>query len=480
MQASASTALASTTVKPKTQPLWTRVCLLLSDLSAVVVAALVSILIRAAFDGFLDPNNYTLLLPALGLFVLAFALVGLYRFEGLHPVEELRLFTVSATLVYLLLGAGSFLFKNADVYSRGIFIGAWSLSLFLLPLSRALWRAVCARSDWWGASVVILGAGRTGQLVLEALAKRPGLGLKLFAFLDDNAARWGALNGVPVLGKLEQARDVARLGVRHAMIAMPGASRAKLLEVIEQSGSAFPSLIIIPDLIGVASLWAGTRDLGGVLGLEVRQNLLVPASRRLKRSLDLVLLILLAPLILPLSLLIALLIGLDSKGGVIYGSSRVGLNGRVFKVWKFRTMFTDADAHLQRILEQNEALRLEWQTFQKLKRDPRVTRFGRWLRRSSLDELPQLWNVLMGEMSIVGPRPILDNDQRELFGEGFNLYTQVRPGLTGFWQVSGRNALSFAERVRLDSYYVRNWSLWLDLYILACTPVAVLRTTETA
>jgi Undecaprenyl-phosphate galactose phosphotransferase WbaP len=470
--------LATPQVKPLTQPFWTRACLLVSDLSGLGAAAFLAIAIRAAFDGFLDINNYTLLLPALALFIVAFALVGLYRFEGLHPVEELRLFTVTTTLVYLLLGAGSFLFKNADVYSRGIFVGAWLLSLLLLPLSRAAWRAMFARSAWWGASVVIFGAGQTGRLVVEALRKRPGLGLKPFAFLDDDPSKPDVLFEVPVLGNLDRAHDLARLGLRHAMIAMPGATRARLLEVIENHGGQFPSLLIIPDLIGVASLWAGTRDLGGVLGLEVRQNLLLPGSKRLKRSLDLLLLLLLAPLILPVCALIALLIALDSKGAVIYRSPRVGLGGRVFNALKFRTMHTDADAHLQRILEQDSALRQEWQTFQKLKRDPRVTRVGRWLRRSSLDELPQLWNVLIGEMSVVGPRPILDNDQRALFGKEFNLYTKVLPGMTGLWQVSGRNALSFAERVRLDSYYARNWSPWLDIYILSCTPFAVIKTGE--
>jgi Undecaprenyl-phosphate galactose phosphotransferase WbaP len=177
---------------------------------------------------------------------------------------------------------------------------------------------------------------------------------------------------------------------------------------------------------------------------------------------------------LPMAVVIALVIRLDSPGCVLYGHKRIGWQGREIKIWKFRTMVNDAEAVLADILAKDPAARQEWETTRKIKADPRVTRAGRLLRQTSLDELPQLWNVLKGEMSLVGPRPIVAEEIRH-YCEGFQLYSQVRPGLTGLWQASGRNNLDYAYRVRLDEYYIRNWSIWLDIYILLRTVWALFR-----
>jgi lipopolysaccharide/colanic/teichoic acid biosynthesis glycosyltransferase len=175
----------------------------------------------------------------------------------------------------------------------------------------------------------------------------------------------------------------------------------------------------------------------------------------------------------PLFLAIALLIELETPGQVLFRQARIGADGRRFTLLKFRTMRAGAEERLEQLLERSPMLRKEYSARQKLARDPRLTRVGRLLRRCSLDELPQLWNVLMGDMSLVGPRPFLP-EQRGLYGPAIHFYRQVRPGLTGLWQVSGRNELSFRERVELDVDYVVHWSLWLDLVILLRTPRAVL------
>jgi Undecaprenyl-phosphate galactose phosphotransferase WbaP len=172
--------------------------------------------------------------------------------------------------------------------------------------------------------------------------------------------------------------------------------------------------------------------------------------------------------------LIALLIKASSRGPVFYKQERVGLHGRRFYAWKFRTMVLDADEVLEAYLEARPALRAEWDSQHKLKNDPRITRVGRWLRYTSLDELPQIWNVLCNEMSLVGPRPIVSAEIAK-YQHHFELYTKVLPGVTGLWQVSGRNDTTYPERVALDAFYVRNWSCWLDLYILARTVGVVLR-----
>jgi lipopolysaccharide/colanic/teichoic acid biosynthesis glycosyltransferase len=176
---------------------------------------------------------------------------------------------------------------------------------------------------------------------------------------------------------------------------------------------------------------------------------------------------------LPLGILIALAIVLDSRGGVFFSHTRVGKGGKPFRIWKFRSMIAASDEILARYLERNPTLVEEWKLSHKLKDDPRVTRVGRLLRKTSLDELPQVWNVLRGDMSMVGPRPIVSEESAK-YGPAFALYSQVRPGLTGLWQVSGRNDTNYRRRVALDCQYIRDWSLGLDAKILLKTVRVVL------
>jgi Undecaprenyl-phosphate galactose phosphotransferase WbaP len=211
-----------------------------------------------------------------------------------------------------------------------------------------------------------------------------------------------------------------------------------------------------------------------VLGLEVRQNLLMPWPRVAKRLLDLILVV---PALLAVALLVVPWVwGLGlfaSPGPLFYGQRRIGRGGRPFTCWKFRSMRRDADQALAAHLAADPAARAEWEATHKLKDDPRVTWLGAFLRRYSIDELPQFWNVLRGEMSLAGPRPIVEAEIAK-YEDAFALYRQVRPGVTGLWQVGGRNDTSYAERIALDSYYVRNWSVWIDLVILARTPLVAL------
>jgi len=226
--------------------------------------------------------------------------------------------------------------------------------------------------------------------------------------------------------------------------------------------------------------------IGGVImdsNLDLSSNtLVVPtildrslvSKTRVARILDITLILLAAPYILLAFLLLILAIKLDSKGPVFYRQTRIGRYGRKFYVYKFRTMVENADQILQTYLANSPELRAEWLATHKLKQDPRVTRIGTTLRKLSLDELPQLWNIIIGDMSLVGPRPIVDAEV-EKYGKCFDLYIQVRPGLTGLWQVSGRNDTTYEQRVELDEYYILNRSLQLDLQILLKTVFVVLR-----
>jgi len=206
---------------------------------------------------------------------------------------------------------------------------------------------------------------------------------------------------------------------------------------------------------------------------EVRRGLLSAESGRIKRLFDLLIGFVLFTLSLPIGALIALAIWIESGRPVFFAHTRIGQGGRRFRLLKFRSMVVNGDEVLQRHLEQRPELAIEWLRSHKLKDDPRVTRVGRFLRRRSLDELPQFWNVLAGDMSLVGPRPIVQEEEAK-YGQAFRLYSLVKPGLTGLWQVSGRNDTSYRHRVSLDSQYVREWTPWLDLRILLRTVRVVL------
>jgi Undecaprenyl-phosphate galactose phosphotransferase WbaP len=255
---------------------------------------------------------------------------------------------------------------------------------------------------------------------------------------------------------------------------MPGADPQRLIDLWNQLGPRFPHLVVIPGMMGFASLWVEAKDIGGLLGLEVRQSLLMAGPRLLKRLLDLMVVCLVGVLVLPFALAIMAAILIESPGNPFYGQRRMGRGGSSFMAWKFRSMRPNADALLSGYLQAHPELHAEWIADHKLRNDPRVTRVGRLLRKTSLDELPQLWNVLRGQMSMVGPRPVVAAEIAK-YGADFELYQRVRPGLTGLWQVSGRNNLTYDERVALDAYYVRNWSVWLDAFILAKTVRVVVR-----
>jgi Undecaprenyl-phosphate galactose phosphotransferase WbaP len=281
--------------------------------------------------------------------------------------------------------------------------------------------------------------------------------------------KFAEVEGVPVVGDLALAPILAhRLKIPYAVLAMPGVDGPKLLQIVERVGGKFSHLLVIPDLFGFATLGVPAKNLGGILGVEVRQQLLLPGPRLAKRVMDATLTSIGVFFVLPFLALIALLIKLDSKGPIFYSQNRLGKDGEFFKAYKFRTMHGDGESRLKAILDADPQLRAEYEIYHKLRKDPRVTRIGRVLRKFSLDEFPQLLNVIIGDMSLVGPRPYIERELTEMGGQE-KIILRAPPGMTGMWQVSDRNATSFAQRVQIDVYYVRNWSPWLDIHILAKT-----------
>jgi Undecaprenyl-phosphate galactose phosphotransferase WbaP len=451
--------------------------LALGDALALAACAALAWWVKSLADPGLDPWSYLRALPALlGGTLLIYASLGLYPAVGWGAAEELRRVSYGTSLAILAGFSLTFLAKSGDVWSRQVFLVTWALALVAVPLARALVRRQCCRMDWWGIPCAVLGAGSTGQQVVHLLRARPWLGLAPVAVLDDDPTRHGQqVGGLAISGPvLEQAATLAEARqVRHAILAMPGLPPERLGRLLDGLGDHLRHVFIAPALPGSPDVIAEAREFANTLVLEVRQNLLRPEVRVLKRALDIVAvtggLLLFGWLFAGL----ALAVKLTSPGPVFYGQKRIGRGGHEFMAWKFRSMVKDADAQLKTYLEVHPELREEWERDHKLKDDPRVTWIGRLLRRTSLDELPQLWNILRGDMSLVGPRPIVQ-DEVAKYGERFALFCKVRPGLSGLWQVSGRNDTTYAERVALDCYYVRNWSVWLDLVILARTVRVVL------
>ncbi|HEY4088025.1 MAG TPA: undecaprenyl-phosphate galactose phosphotransferase WbaP [Bryobacteraceae bacterium] len=440
----------------------THASILGADIAGFWTAFIAAVAIRHALGGQFLLADYARFSPLLLGFILVYAAMGLYPGVGLHPVRELRGIFYANSVVYLAVMAGTFLSKTSILFSRLAFTGAWALSILLVILFRNIVRAGLARKRWWGIPVVVFGGGRVGRRVVDLLGTQPSLGLKVAAVLDDDPA-------TDSLGSLALAPLMAdQYGLSYAIVAMPGVGTARLHDILRRYAHRFRHFLVIPNIADLGILWVSTRDLGGVLGLEMSQNLLHGAPRMAKRMVDIFLAVAAAVVLAPVLIGVAALVRLTSRGPAFFSQPRIGKDRRVFRAWKFRTMMRDADGLLEDYFERNPARRLEWRVNRKLRDDPRLTPVGHFLRQLSLDELPQLWNVFRGQMSLVGPRPIAA-DELVRYGEGIELYTRVLPGITGLWQVSGRNDTTYDERVRLDEYYVRNWSVWMDLWILGRT-----------
>lgn len=445
------------------------------DFGCVGLASGVAYLVWA-FPVHRQPSGlYFDLWPLLGLFAFAYWLSGLYPGFGLGGVEILRRLTLATTTVFLLLAGLDFFLKAPQVYSRLSFAIAWLLAVLILPLGRFAFSSFTRRWRWWGEPCVVLGSGALTEHTVNSLEVARTLGLKPVETLRPGAAsqEGDGTEGAPAPTD-ERLRELASSGVPVAILIDSRSHRWTPSEV-EVLQLLFRHVLWIPEAGESPVEGVRVRNLGGIVGLEYVDQLLLPHNRWLKRAIDLALGSMLAVATLPLLLVCAGLVKVTSRGPVLFAQEREGLDGSLIRVWKLRTMYMDAGKRLEKAFRRTPALREEWERRFKLKNDPRVVPgVGSFLRRFSLDELPQLWQVPVGTLSLVGPRPFPLYHVDRMDPAIRKLRRRVRPGITGLWQVKVRGNGDLDEQQSHDAYYVRNWSLWLDFYIMGRTLGAVL------
>ena len=443
-------------------------------LVALVVWEFASVLQGTWGTGSLSQATVATMAPVVAAWVGLRALLGLYPGYGLDAAEELRRQTYAVFATTALVAIFALGFQVAEL-SRLQLVSFFLGLLVLAPLAQSFVKRGLKEAGVWGKPVIVLSYKETGTNIATVLDRRWELGYSPIAVFNYRlGGTENPLAGIEHQRVLTNVVDLAReRAVDTAIFAMPHARREQLVKLVGLASVSFEHVLVIPDLTGITNSAVVARDLAGTFAVEIKYNLLNPWALRAKRAADLAATLLGGVLVLPLLGVLALLVYLETGGPVFYTDRRIGRDGTLFSCIKFCTMVPDAEALLQRMLEEDAGLREEYATYHKLRDDPRVTGVGCFLRKTSLDELPQLLNVVRGEMSLVGPRPYLPRESKEI-GLAQSEILRVPPGMTGPWQVTGRNGSSFGERVQMDVHYVRDWSVWLDLVLLARTAKVVL------
>lgn len=438
----------------------TKAALLLGDVLSLLFAGLLAAVLAERWSAAADTHwlvtqdeqRYWAWLAVMGLGI-GFFLVRFRHYSDRKPywTELGEVLRVMLMLAVLDLAVQAITRWNS---SRLWWALVWPLAALLVPLGRGLLRGLMRRWRVWQRPTVVVGTGPNAHEAVEALQSEPALGFEVVAQLDIAQAsralrRWAKVPGVQFVLAVEHGQNELREQVLR-----------QLAHWKAEDVSVIPAMRGVP-LFGTDISYFFSHE---VAMLKLRNNLRYWPARLLKRMFDLTAaLLLLLLLALPLLWLAARI--RQDGGPAIFAHRRVGQSGQMFPCYKFRTMHVDAERQLRELLARDPAAQTEWNREFKLRNDPRITPIGHFLRRTSLDELPQLFNVIRGEMSLVGPRPIVQAEL-ERYGDDVDYFLMVRPGMTGLWQVSGRNDVDYETRVYLDTWYVKNWSLWYDIAIM--------------
>ena len=450
--------------------LLSRIALISADIGLVLVNTLLAselLKFAVASDG-LRPWSPTFAAAASLAVLIPTAMLGLYDTAALSPLERFRMRVyVAAIFPWLTLAFVSII----EPINLGTLLDLGVVSTFFVPLSllgEACIRQMLISHAAWGADVVVVGSGESIPRIVDYLLAHPEVGLRPVAYcgdlIDGEATReLPYLGPVSEIGRAAHAADIA-------VVAMsPELGRLDIAHL------PFGRIVMVPNISGVPVVPLRLCTLGGAAGFDFLNPGRVRSHHHAKRMVDLLVSMALLVLAIPVVLCTAVIIWLISPGPVFYIQRRVGWHGRPIRIYKLRSMYLNAERRLETLLQTDAVARGEWNTYMKLSRDPRILPIvGNIIRRTSIDELPQLWNVLRGDMSLIGPRPF-PAYHVEKFSPAFQrLRCCVRPGLSGLWQVSARNDADLQQQEAIDTFYIRNWSLWLDFYIMFRTLPAVL------
>ena len=456
-------------IRQRLRPYLAPIIFMSADYLAVILTGLIS---TGIYSLYIDPSYIYLWLPVTFLIFLAQAKAYITMQPIIYTVRSIFYAATYGLIAYIV----ALYFFTDWMAARSFFAVFWLVLLIMLYIERLTLSLWLKHSHHLYEDVIFVGAGKTAERALHYFQDDLGYRYNIIGFLDDKPISNKITEKYSLLGKVSDAEKIVKnSSVQNVIITAPGMERSKLQQLITTVQPYVRNLSYVPDLIGTPMMGVEAQVLftEEILMLHMRNNLAMRRNKIYKRIFDLICTIGGGVLILPIIAVIALLVAIDNKGNVIFAHRRIGKDGKEFPCYKFQSMVPNAQEILQDYLAKNPEARKEWEESFKLTNDPRVTKLGAFLRKTSLDELPQLWNVIKGDMSLVGPRPIVKKEI-ERYGEYFREYAMVLPGITGMWQASGRSDTTYEERVAMDTWYVRNWSVWLDIMYLAKTFTAVI------
>lgn len=453
---------------------------------AFFLAVKVRIILGQAFEAVPDFSGDAMRFDELyfmpGLFLLTFYYEGLYR-RRTPFIDELRDIAKAIALLTILLFALISVGKLAHIVSRLTIVMMAPFALLFVAAFRYWGKILLHRLGLGCEKLLIIGDCVAALKFKNELLAEKTLGYQFAGYVPIDAkqkklAEKTAARELPIAGSISHLTEILQQKkIECALVAAPGLSREKTSELADRIHRYVQHVLLIPEMRSGALLNSELYHLfvNQLFLIKMRNSLREDTARFSKLVFDYTLVILSLPFIIPILGIIALLVRFSSPGSALYTQLRVGHHGKPIRVYKFRSMYRDADARLKDLLAGDAAARAEWKKHLKLKNDPRVTKLGNLLRKTSLDELPQLINVLKGEMSLVGPRPVPEQELNERYRDKSDYYKLVRPGMTGLWQISGRSDVSYEQRVDMDTWYIFNWSLYIDFVILYKTLGVVLK-----
>lgn len=441
------------------------VLLLIFEYIAIIVAEKISLIIQnnipyTAGKFYIPDIYFYLVIPAIYIFFVEHTKVN-ERFIFFWETMQRTFYAVLYSEIFCIIAL--YVFKSSNYLSRSYIVIFFMISFLSLYLFRQLLVKTCNRLNILKTPVIFVGNGKATEDIIYFTNHNNCFGIKVADIVEEiediNQLRKN------IITKIEQ------LKVKTIIIAIPNLEKSKLLDLVEDIQPLVRNLMFVPNTVGIPVINLEVKKIyeSNMLLLSIRNNLAKKTNRRIKRIFDIVFSLLTMVIIIPVSIVVIVLIMIESPGAApIFKHYRVGKDGKLFPCYKFRSMVPNAKEKLQEYLKNNPEAKIEWDKYFKLKNDPRITKVGKIIRKTSIDELPQFINVLKGEMSWVGPRPII-KDEIHYYGKYIKDYYAVLPGITGMWQVSGRSDTGYKDRVSLDVWYVRNWSIWIDITLICKT-----------